>query len=89
MSEEVQQNLETLQTIPSVKIGAFEYYLIADLAAAFKVPAAHFKRKVRLGAFGGQKIGKAYVVSAEEFNEWVKNGSFEYKARPRRSAIQT
>lgn len=83
MSIEEQQ--ETLNGMKSIRIGAHEYYSIADLAEVFNVPAAHFKRKVREGAFGGQKIGKVYVVSADEFNEWIRSGSFEYKPRPRRS----
>lgn len=70
--------------IVGVFLGGREYYTLRQLAEAFGVPEHHFKRRVRNQEFGGRKIGTAYVVDAEEFNNWVKSGRFEFKPRRKR-----
>ena len=75
----------------SLKIGEHDYYTTGQIAAAISevagvpIPEYHLLEPVRRGELHGQKIGKAYVVSAEEFRRWVESGNFRYTRRRRGS----
>jgi hypothetical protein len=56
------------------------------LGLALGVPAYQVIDAVRDPASGlcGRKVGKVWIVAAEEFRRWVASGRFDYTPRARR-----
>jgi excisionase family DNA binding protein len=84
-------NLEGDDVSPTVELPPKQYYTVADLAHKLGVPSHHIVRLVRTGKLHGQKVGTAYIISADEFDSWVKSGNFEYTPRkrgPRRKSVR-
>jgi excisionase family DNA binding protein len=71
----------------TIRVGEFEYFTIDQIAAAIPVSPRYLKGLVRAGKLNGRKIGKAYLISAAQFHEYVLAGRFEYKSRPSRRKV--
>lgn len=68
---------------PGVKIGDHTYYNVVELAEMIGVPLWHMFRAIRERDLKGRKLGKVYLVDAEDFNTWVREGNFTYTKRTR------
>jgi hypothetical protein len=79
-----EQQTRQLNTIVGTRMGDDEYFTMAQIAEAFGIPESYIRKQVRLKRFSGAKLGKATVISAREFSEFVHQGHLEYKARPSR-----
>jgi len=65
----------------TVVIGEQEYLSVEKIAEKLGVPRHHIVKLVRDGKLHGQKIGKEYLVSSEEFHQYITAGNFEYTKR--------
>lgn len=84
------QDLQALMGPPKilipVRIGSTDYYTAAQLAEVFGIPEWYFIDRCRRGQFGGAKLGKVYIISAEQFKEFVEGDNFHYTPRVRGKA---
>jgi excisionase family DNA binding protein len=62
---------------PEVVIGDSKYFTAEQISLAIGVPRYHIINLVRQGKLHGQRVGKVYLISADEFSEWVQSGNFE------------
>jgi hypothetical protein len=71
---------------PTIVVGNHAYYTAHQLALVLGVPAYQVVDAVRDPASGlcGRKVGKQWIVAAEEFRRWVASGKFDYEPRARR-----
>lgn len=70
---------------PGVSIGGFEYFTVQQICAAIGCADYVLKNIVRdpNSGLGGQKFGTVWLISAQQFHEFVKGGKFQFHERAR------
>ena len=87
LDERARVIMAALQDI-EISVGNEAYFNVHQLALKFRVPAHFFIRLVRdQKLLHGQAVGKAYIISATEFKEFILRGNFQYRERPGRRVI--
>lgn len=67
----------------AVRIGGRDYFNVHELACALRIPGDAILRDVRKEVLPGRKVGKAYIITADDFYRYIRSDHFTYTPRNR------